>query len=164
MNRLESVRALAAEVAADTGVELFDVEFSGSHLRVFIDAPGGTKVADCARFSGLLAQRLDASNLILERYYLEVSSPGLERRLRDIDDFQRSLGRLVRIVTPVGVREGVIRRVDAGQVVLETNGSQGEKQEATIAFADIRRANLKLNKKELFAKPRIAETAGKGNC
>lgn len=159
MNRLESVRALASEVAAEIQVELYDVEFNGNQLRVFIDAPVGVTVALCARFSESLARRLDTSNLILERYYLEVSSPGLERRLRGIEDFGRNQGRLARVVVPSGVVEGRILRVENGQAVMETQGPDGVKQEQTVAWADIRRANLKVNEKELFAKPRVAEPA-----
>lgn len=159
MNRLESVRALAAEVAAEMQVELFDVEFNGNRLRVFIDAPAGVTIALCARFSELLARRLDTSNPILERYYLEVSSPGLERKLRGIGDFERNQGRMARVVIPSGVLEGRILRVENGRVVMETRGPEQVKQEQTVAWADIRRANLKLNEKELFAKPRATEPA-----
>ena len=159
MTRLESVRALAAEVAAETGVELFDVEFNGSQLRVFIDAPGGTTVAICARFSELLAHKLDECNVVLDRYFLEVSSPGLERKLRGVSDFQRFVGRRARVVTPVGVVEGVILRAEPERVVLGVPGAEGAQQEHVIAVADIRRANLELNENELFAKPRVAETA-----
>lgn len=157
MNRLESVCALASEVAAEMQVELYDVEFNGNRLRVFIDAQAGVTIALCARFSELLARKLDTSNLILERYYLEVSSPGLERKLRGIADFERNQGRMARVVIPSGVVEGRILRVENGQVVMETQGPDGLKQEQTVAWADIRRANLKMNEKELFAKPRAAE-------
>ena len=159
MNRLESVRALAAEVAAETQVELYDVEFNGNRLRVFIETPAGVTIALCARFSELLARKLDTSNVILERYYLEVSSPGLERKLRGIEDFERNQGRMARVVIPSGVVEGRILRVESGQAVIETQGPDGVKQEQTVAWADVRRANLKLNEKELFAKPRVAEPA-----
>jgi len=160
MTRLESVRALAAEVAAETGVELFDVEFNGSNLRVFVEAPGGTTVAVCARFSQLLARRLDESTVILDRYFLEVSSPGLERKLRGIEDFRRFVGRGARVVTPGGVIEGVILRAEMEQIVLEVPGLEEMRREQVVALSDIRRANLKLNEKELFAKPRVAEMAG----
>jgi ribosome maturation factor RimP len=159
MNRLESVCVLATEVAAETQVELYDVEFNGNRLRVFIDAPAKVTIGLCARFSELLARKLDTSNLILERYYLEVSSPGLERKLRGIADFERNQGRTARVVVPSGVVEGRILRVENGQVVMETQGPDEVKQEQTVAWADIRRANLKLNEKELFAKPRAAEPA-----
>ena len=159
MNRLESVRTLAAEVAAEMQVELYDVEFNGNRLQVFIDTPAGVTIALCARFSELLARRLDTSNVIFERYYLEVSSPGLERKLRGIADFERNQGRRARVVTSSGVVEGKILRVESGQVVIETSGPQDVKQEQTIAQADMRRANLKMNDKELFAKPRAAEPA-----
>jgi ribosome maturation factor RimP len=159
MTRLESVRALAAEVAVETGVELFDVEFNGSQLRVFVEGPGGTTVTLCARFSELLARKLDESNVILDRYFLEVSSPGLERKLRGIGDFQRFVGRLARVVTPDGVLEGVILRTDPERVVLETPGPEGTRREHVVALADIRRANLKLNDKELFARPRAGAPA-----
>lgn len=155
MTRLESVRALAAEVAAETGVELFDVEFNGSQLRVFIEGPGGTTVTLCARFSELLARKLDESNVILDRYFLEVSSPGLERKLRGIEDFQRFVGRRARVVTPGGVIEGLILRAMPEQVALEVPGPEGTQREQVVALADIRRANLKLDEKELFARPRV---------
>lgn len=140
-------------------VELYDVEFNGNRLRVFIETPAGVTIALCARFSETLARKLDTSNLILERYYLEVSSPGLERRLRGIADFERNQGRMARVVIPSGVVEGRILRVENGQAVMEIQGPDGVKREQTVAWADVRRANLKLNERELFAKPRVAEPA-----
>ena len=98
-----SVRALAAQVAADYGYELLDVYLLGGGkrtlLRVVIDKEGGVTLGDCELFSRRFEALLDVEDPIAGSYTLEVSSPGLDRPLRNIDDFRKSVGKLVRVVT-----------------------------------------------------------------
>src|SRR5438045_6560195 len=87
------VRTIASRVAADRGLEIFDVQFrreaSGMVLRVQIDRPGpaataddSVSVADCAAVSRDLSAILDVDDVVPTAYTLEVSSPGLDRPLR----------------------------------------------------------------------------------
>ncbi len=123
------------------GYELVDLESSRSGLlRVFIDAPGGIKVEDCARVSNHLTRLFAVEGVDYER--LEVSSPGLDRPLKKLADFERFAGRQasVKLKLPVdGQRrfEGRVAGVEEGRVVLEIEGKRRH-----IAFEDIDRARL----------------------
>jgi ribosome maturation factor RimP len=150
---LESIRDLALEVAQETGVHVQDLDCHGGLLRIFIESDTGVTVDTCARFSGLMSQRLDQSNLILERYRLEVSSPGLERNLQGIEDFRRFPGRLAHIVTAQGAVDGTILRIEDESVVIASRDRLGQPQERVITIADVRRANLKITDQELLARP-----------
>lgn len=94
---------MASEVAADEGFDLHDIQIQGSGrktlLRVFIDKDGGVTIADCERMSKSLSALLDVEDPIKAPYILEVSSPGLDRPLIRQNDFQKNIGKLVRIVT-----------------------------------------------------------------
>jgi ribosome maturation factor RimP len=123
------------------GYELVDFESSrGGLLRVFIDAPSGISVDDCARVSNHLTRAFAVEGLDYER--LEVSSPGLDRPLKRLEDFVRFAGQRasLRLKLPqAGQRrfEGVVQGVDDGKVVLEIDGTRRE-----FALGDIDRARL----------------------
>lgn len=103
MNRIaERVRELALPVAAELGLELWDVEYlreAGQwYLRVYIDKlEGYVGIDDCERFSRALDPILDEADPIAESYVFEVSSAGAERELKRPGDFQRFLGALVEV-------------------------------------------------------------------
>jgi ribosome maturation factor RimP len=123
------------------GYELVDLESSrGGLLRVFIDSPKGITVEDCARVSNHLTRAFAVETVEYER--LEVSSPGLDRPLKRLEDFERFSGRKasVRLKLPQdGQRrfEGVVAGVEDGKVVLEIDGTRRE-----FALGDIDRARL----------------------
>src|SRR4051812_14373080 len=104
---VEKVREIAGRVAADRGLEIFDVQFRreapGMVLRIQIDRPGAAaedsvSVEDCAHVSRDLSAILDVEDVVPTAYTLEVSSPGLDRPLRRPDDYRRFAGRLAKIV------------------------------------------------------------------
>jgi len=106
---VEQVRSAAERVAAGYGLEIFDVQFrreaGGMVLRVQIDRPGpaataeeSVSVADCADVSRDLSAVLDVDDVVPVAYTLEVSSPGLDRALRGIDDYRRFAGRRAKLV------------------------------------------------------------------
>src|SRR5215212_3413910 len=106
---IEHVRTLAGGAAATYGLEIFDVQYrreaSGMVLRVQIDRPGpgataeeSVSVEDCARVSRDLSAILDVEEVVPLAYTLEVSSPGLDRPLRQLDDYRRFAGRRAKIV------------------------------------------------------------------
>ena len=123
------------------GYELVDLESSRSGLlRVFIDSPRGITVDDCARVSHHLTRALAVEGIDYER--LEVSSPGLDRPLKRIEDYARFAGReaSVKLKLPVDGRrrfEGRLVGVEDGQIVLEVEGHRRQ-----LAFDDIDRARL----------------------
>lgn len=81
--------------------DLVDVEYikEGPHfyLRVFIDKPGGVTIDDCQKLSEELSVLLDEKDPIKENYFLEVSSPGLDRPLKGNKDLERSIGKDIEI-------------------------------------------------------------------
>jgi ribosome maturation factor RimP len=123
------------------GYELVDLESSRSGLlRVFIDSPRGITVDDCARVSHHLTRAFAVEGIDYER--LEVSSPGLDRPLKRIEDYARFAGRdaSVKLKLPVDGRrrfEGRLIGVEDGRIVLEVEGHRRQ-----LAFDEIDRARL----------------------
>lgn len=95
------VEAIAAPIVRSLQLELVGVECSGQGprtlLRVFIDKPGGVTLGDCEQVHVSLGHALDVEDPIPHAYTLEVSSPGLDRPLRRLDDFRRVLGQSVTV-------------------------------------------------------------------
>ncbi len=92
---------LAAPIAEQLKFEIVDIEYKkeGANwiLRYYIDKPGGISLDDCQIFSEKVSQALDEADPIKQQYYLEVSSPGLDRPLKKPSDFERFKGRNVEI-------------------------------------------------------------------
>ncbi len=124
----ERVRQLVQEVVESQGFEFVDVEFKGSGdnsvLRIFIDKPAGVSHKDCALVSDQVGTVLDVEDLILSAYTLEVSSPGLDRKLIKESDYARFDGRLAKIQTSIPLHhqkvfKGRLRGLQNGNVRLE---------------------------------------------
>jgi ribosome maturation factor RimP len=123
------------------GYELIDLETSrGGLVRVFIDKPAGITVEDCAAVSHHLTRVFAVEGVDYER--LEVSSPGLDRPLKKLADFERFTGQeaTVRLKLPREGRrrlEGRIAGVQEGLVLLEVEGKRW-----MVALSEIERARL----------------------
>lgn len=122
---LEKIEAIAERVAVGEGLALIDVELKGGRsnplLRVYIDKPGGVSHADCALVSEQMSAILDVEDPFPGRYMLEVSSPGLDRKLVKPREYQHFAGRRARIVLrePLEqkkVLEGTLAGFDEGRV------------------------------------------------
>lgn len=101
-NRVESiVEELVSPIIESEQIELADIEFKkeGPHkyLRVYIDKPEGISLDDCQKVSEYLSEKLDEIDPIEENYFLEVSSPGLDRPLKKQEDYHKFTGREVEI-------------------------------------------------------------------
>lgn len=150
------VRALASRVAADYGLEIFDVQFRreapGMVLRVQIDRPGpaataeeSVSVEDCANVSRDLSAILDVEDVVPSAYTLEVSSPGLDRPLRRADDYRRFAGRRAKLVMrePVDGQaffRGTLGGVDANDVLIDAEDGRRHR----VPLGVISRANLEV--------------------
>lgn len=104
MGTTERVRTLVEPVIADLGLELFDVELTGGILRVTVDRPhgageGGLGLDEISVASRTISRLLDEHDPVPGRYTLEVTSPGLERRLRTPEHFVRAIGSEVSVKT-----------------------------------------------------------------
>ena len=148
------IREAAERVARSEGIEVVDVEWKVGKqrlLRVYIDRPegpanptgAGISHRDCEAVSEQLSVILDVEDLVPGgRYTLEVSSPGLDRKLLKPADYQRFVGRLARITLSEPVEnskffEGRLAGFADGMVQVEVKG-----RVVTLPFAGIRKANL----------------------
>ncbi len=149
---LEHVRQIAERVTASQGLELVDVELLGGgkarRLRLFIDKPDGVTHEDCAFVSRELGTILDVEDAIPGgAYTLEVSSPGLDRKLVKPADFERFAGSRVRLSTrePVeGSRhwEGRLQGLHDGRVALGVGSKKAPAHTVEIELGNLERANL----------------------
>ena len=166
---VERVREIADRVAASSGLEVIEVEFLGGGkarmLRVFLDKPAagtdplaGVTHEDCANFSREFGTILDVEDVMPGSYTLEVSSPGLDRKLIKAADFTRFTGSRMKLSTrqPVGANnnrhfEGRLESFKDGRLTLDLSVAShksrkkmgtaaGEKIE--IEFANVEKANL----------------------
>jgi ribosome maturation factor RimP len=154
----EQVKAVADRVAASHGVEVWDIEFRGGGgkarmLRIYIDKPEGVTHEDCANVSREVSTILDMEDVVPGAgYLLEVSSPGLDRKLRGAADYERFQGSLIKLQTlePVnGTRsyEGRLTGFANGQLTLALPAKgKGKKLVPSavieIALDNIAKANL----------------------
>ena len=97
----ERVEALILEKVNELGYELYDVEYAKEgkdyYLRVFIDKASGIDLNDCEKVSDGINELLDEADYIKEQYFLEVSSPGIERILRKEKHFNDNIGNLIEL-------------------------------------------------------------------
>ena len=135
MQPIEQIRAIAERVAAARGLVIWDIqsrrEAVGHVIRVFIDRPGpsatpeeSVSIEDCEQVNRELSTILDVEDPLPFAYTLEVSSPGLDRPLRGVDDYRRFAGRYAKVVVREAVDnqkafEGHLRGVEDDVVLLE---------------------------------------------
>jgi ribosome maturation factor RimP len=125
------------EFLAEERVELDDLELSGRTLRVVVDAEGGIDLDHITDVSRGVARLLDENeDLVPDSYNLEVTSPGLERKLRRPRHYQKAVGRPIRVRTTGGetVRGDVTEVDDEGFVVSADSG------QIRIAFSEVAKA------------------------
>jgi len=145
------VTEIAERVGGCEGIEIVDVELLGAGnqrvLRIFIERPEGVSHADCALISQQVGTILDVEDVIPGgRYTLEVSSPGLERKLRKPRDFERFLGRKARVLLREPVEsqrhwEGTLAGFSGGVVILEPAPGR----QICFDLQQVERANLKFD-------------------
>lgn len=140
------LRNLIQPIAESHGVELVDIEYTGSArgqlVRVFVDTETGIRMEQCERISRDIADILDQKDVIPSRYRLEVSSPGLDRPLKNARDFQRQLGRKVKISyseheDKIKTITGIIEKVDETSMLVQL-----EKEQINIALVKILLAKI----------------------
>ena len=156
---IEPIRAIAERVAASLGLEVLEIEMRGGGksrmLRIFIDKPGGVTHEDCADLSREVGTIIDVEDAVPGgSYVLEVSSPGLDRKLSTAADFERFQGSRVKLTTrdPVnGNRffEGRLEHFEAGRLRLDLSGARrkhrpkhGDSEKLELELANVEKANL----------------------
>ena len=163
----DKLRAIAERVASSGGLEIWDLELlgSGKHrtLRVFIDRPGATPSAnhpdgvtheDCASFSREFGTIIDVEDAVSGgSYLLEVSSPGLDRKLTKAADFERFRGHRVKLMTREPVNnnrhfEGLLSSFENGKLSLDLSTARKKMRpkdgtaSVEIELGNIEKANL----------------------
>ncbi|MGP0098263.1 MAG: ribosome maturation factor RimP [Terriglobales bacterium] len=166
---LDRVRQIAERVAGSSGLEVVEVEVcgAGKHrtLRVFIDRPGAAPAAhrpdgvtheDCSKFSREFGAIVDVEEAVPGgSYVLEVSSPGLDRKLTKAADFERFRGQRVKLTTREPVEnnrhfEGKLESFENGKLILDLTAArkkrvrpkEDESQKVEIDLRNVEKANL----------------------
>src|SRR5580700_931300 len=168
---VDRVREIADRVAASSGLEVVEVEFLGGGkarvLRVFLDKPAaasdpgtglthGVTHEDCANFSREFGTILDVEDVVPGSYTLEVSSPGLDRRLIKAADFSRFTGSRLKLTTRQPLNntrhfEGRLESFQDGRLTLDLSVASHKSrkkmgdaagQKIEIDFANVEKANL----------------------
>jgi ribosome maturation factor RimP len=129
---LSEIEQLVRKIAESEGLEIMDLEYkagqSRSLLRIFIDKNGGVTLTDCENVSRQLSAVLDVNDLVKEAYVLEVSSPGMDRPFRTDQDYQRSIGRTVRISYEVDGKVlqamGLLKEIDDNFITVQLQDSE----------------------------------------
>ena len=97
----EKVEVLVRPIIEDLGYELYDVEYTKEgknyFLRIFIDKKEGIDLNDCEKVNNEINSLLDEADYIKDQYFLEVSSPGIERVLRKDEHLEESIGKEINI-------------------------------------------------------------------
>jgi len=153
---IDKIEPLVAQVAREEMVDLFDLvvarEGPRTVVRVFIEREGGVRLGDCQEFSRKLSAALDVNDPMPGAYVLEVSSPGLNRRLSKPRHFASAAGKRVR----VELRElfegnrnyrGTLLRADEEGIDIDRDG-----RTFRLPYSIIRKANLDISQEELFGK------------
>ncbi len=154
---MDKIQQIAERVAASSGLEVVEVELKGGGkhrmLRFFIDKPSGVTHEDCADFSREVGTILDVEDAIPGgAYTLEVSSPGLDRKLLKAKDYERFQGSLVKLSTvePIdGNRhfEGRLEKFEAGRLTLDLGATRkaaksGHTGKVEVELSNVEKAKL----------------------
>ena len=139
----EKVEELVKGTIEELGYALYDVQYAKEgkeyYLRIFIDKPEGIDLNDCETVSNSINPLLDEANYIQEQYFLEVSSPGIERILRKEKHLQDNLGNLieVKLFQPFEKQktiQGVLQDFNTETLTLERNGESLSIERKNIAI------------------------------
>src|SRR5580700_809606 len=146
---ITKVQEIAERVGSTAGIEIVDVQLLGGGgsrlLRIFIDKPEGVTHGDCEFISQQVGTILDVEDVIPgQRYTLEVSSPGVERKLTKPREFERFVGQKVKVVLRQPIENqrhltGTLKSFAAGVITLEP----GPGKSVQFPLEQVEKANLK---------------------
>ena len=156
---IEKVREVAERVANSSGLEIVEIDLRGGGkarmLRIVIDKPNGVTHEDCANLSREVGTILDVEDAVPGgSYTLEVSSPGLDRKLLKAADYERFAGSRVKLMTRQPVNgnrhfEGKLESFHDGRLMLDVTpvrkkakANDGSPQKLEIELANVEKANL----------------------
>ena len=147
----EKVEKLLKDTIESLGYELYDVEYvkegKNYFLRIYIDKPEGIDLKDCEKVNDAISDLLDEANYIKEPYFLEVSSPGVERVLRRDKHLEQNKGKEIEIKlfkkAQNGEKEyqGILKNFDESKIILEQI-EQGKEEPNQVQNVEIERKNI----------------------
>lgn len=147
---VEMTTELCTPILEALDLELVDVEYvkegKNMFLRIFIDSPVGVDLDMCSRASEQISEVLDEKDPIKDAYFLEVSSPGAERPLKNEKDYQKAVGKNVRVTTyeminKQKVFEGALKEVEDHQLIVQIK-VKTQTKDVAIPFDKIASARL----------------------
>ena len=138
MNKLEDI---IKNIVEDNGCELYDIEITkegdNKFYRVYITKPGGVNLNDCEKINNLISPIFDIEDPIKEKYFLEVSSPGIERKLTKKRHFEKSIGERVKITTIDGEKiKGVLKSFIDNKAIVENKEIEFDKIKKAKTYID----------------------------
>lgn len=144
-HKLKQINDLILPILESRGVDLIDFELKGKSgfqvIRIFVDVEGGVTLGQCEELSREISDQLDRKDLIPGRYRLEVSSPGLDRPLKTLQDYKRNLNRTVKIVLKDYSKDeylsGTIERISDNIIIIKQNGELIEIDIDNVSVAKI---------------------------
>lgn len=139
----EKVESLIKDKIENIGYELYDVEYvkegKDYYLRIFIDSPNGIDLNDCEKVNNEINDLLDEADYIKEAYFLEVSSPGVERVLKKDKHLEANIGTEVNVKLfkkdDSGKKEykGILKNFDKEKIILKVEGKNIEIERKNIS-------------------------------
>ena len=155
---IDKIREIAERVVASSGLEVVEFELRGGGkarmLRIFIDKPAGVTHEDCVSVSREVSTILDVEDAVPGSYTLEVSSPGLDRKLFRPKDYERFTGSLIKLTTQQPVNgnrhfEGRLEHFEQGRLTLDLSATKKKRRpeenvspKLEIELKNIEKANL----------------------
>jgi ribosome maturation factor RimP len=148
---VQRITELGEQAALGTGIEIAEIQLRGAGkarlLRVYIDKPGGVTHGDCELISEKLGKLLDEEDAVPgESYTLEVSSPGIDRKLSKPRDFERVVGQKIRVAVQEPIEgqkwfEGKLAQLAEGMLEVETAPGHSVR----VPLEQVRKAKLKFD-------------------
>ncbi len=135
---VEKVENLVKPKIEQIGYELYDIEYvkegKSYYLRIYIDSPKGIDLNDCEKVNNEIVDILDEADYIKEQYFLEISSPGIERILRKDEHLQKNIGKEIHVK--------LFQKDDEGKKEYQGNLQSFNETELTIDEKVIQRKNI----------------------
>ncbi|MFD1412947.1 ribosome maturation factor RimP [Oceanobacillus jeddahense] len=127
-NIIDITTELVHPILEEKNLELVDIDYvkEGKNwfLRVYIDKEGGIDIVECGEVSERLSEKLDEADPIKEAYFLEVSSPGVEKPLKTMEDLKKNIGKNVFVklyekIDGEKAFEGILQNVENDKLFIE---------------------------------------------
>lgn len=143
---VKNIRDLILPILEFENIDLVDIELKGKPgarlLRIFVDIDGGIPLDKCVSLSREFSDVLDTKDMIKGRYRLEVSSPGFDRPLKTARDFQRNIGRKIKLdfITDLGDKKaitGIIEGINDKELAVIDDNQQVKIDLSKIAVAKV---------------------------